>query len=117
MNITGDDFGCAARNFRRLKYLEVPELQLRIKGLDMTKPPLSPTCYYWDKHNALLLDPRTASNCEDLVGGLRAFFGVQDIEPPLRFALSKLGHPLDDIDPPEHELQVQSLQFLHVSAE
>lgn len=117
MNITGDDFRRVARNFRRLKYLEVPGLQLRIKGLDTIKPPLSPTCYYWDKYNALLLDPGTASNCEDLVGGLRAFFGVQDIEPPLRLALSKLGHPLDDIDPPEHELQVQSLQFLHVSPE
>ena len=117
MNITGDDFRRVARNFRRLKYLEVAGLQLRIKGLDTTKPPLSLTCYYWDKYNALLLDPGTATNCEDLVDGLRAFFGVQDIESPLRLALSKLGHPLDDIDPPEHERQVQTLQFLHVSAD
>lgn len=117
MNVTGDDFRRVARNFRRLRYLEVLGLQLRIEGLDTITPPLSPKCYYWNKYNALLLNPETASNCEDLVGGLRAFFGVQDIEPPLRLALSKLGHPLDDIEPPEYELQVQSLQFLHVSAE
>lgn len=77
MNITGDDFRRVARNFRRLKYLEVVGLQLRIEGLDMTKPPLSPTCYYWEKHNTLLLNPGTATTCEDLVGGLRAFFGVR----------------------------------------
>ena len=117
MNLSGDDFRRVARNFRRLKYLEVIGLQLRIKGLDTTKPPLSPTCYFWEKHNALLLNPETATSCEDLVDGLKAFFSVQDIEPTLRLALSKLDHPLEEIYPPQHERQVQSLQFLHVSAE
>ena len=117
MNITGDEFRRVSRNFRRLKYLEIPGLQLRIKGIETAKPPLSPTCYYWDKYNVLLLNPETGSHCEDLVSGLRSFFGVQDIESQLHLALLKLGHTLDDIDSPEYELQVQSLQSLHISAE
>ncbi|MFC1971400.1 hypothetical protein ACFLV0_05710, partial [Chloroflexota bacterium] len=78
---------------------------------------MSPTYYYWDKDKVLLLNHETASNCEDLVAGLCAFFGVQDIETPLRLALSKLGHPLDDTEAPDLELQTQALQYLHVSAE
>ena len=117
MSVTGDDFRRVARRLRRLKYLEVPGLQLRLEGLDTTRPPLCPPCYYWDRHRALLVNPEIASSSEDLVAGLRALFDVQDIEPPLRLALSKLTHVLDDIDPPEHELQVRSLRLLHVSAE
>ncbi|MFC1971399.1 sacsin N-terminal ATP-binding-like domain-containing protein [Chloroflexota bacterium] len=37
MNISGDPFRRVARDFRRLKYLEVPGLQLRIKDLEAKK--------------------------------------------------------------------------------
>lgn len=117
MNITGDPFRRVARDFRRLKYLEVPGLHLRIKDLDTKKSLLSPTSYYWDKNKVLLLNPESASGCEDLVAGLCAFFGVQDIENPLRLALSKLGHSLDDTEEPDLESQIEALQYLHVSAE
>ena len=117
MNLLGNEFRQVARNFRQLKYLEVPDLQLRITGLDTDKPLLSPACYFWDKHNIILLCPDSAETCEDLVSGLRGFFGVQDIESHLILALSKLDNRLDDDEQPEYEDQLRALQVLHINAD
>jgi hypothetical protein len=114
MNPAGNEFRLVSTRFRRLRYAEVPGLQLRLRGLDRDAPPLHVPSFFSEEHQAILVRQNETTTGEDLVNALRTFFEVQDIEIPLGRALAKLPWNTNAEQSPTDEEQMAALEALHI---